>query len=514
MKQLSVIFREGLFVAALFLLAFLQLHQWLRLGDVSADWAQVVYYVQQLGLGKVVYRDIYDFRFLGYLPVFYLLHQVLPLGPEMFWYVMLVWNVVLALLNFAFVAALTSIRVGRLAAALTVTLGWFSGWGGHEFPIEMYLLMPLLAVMCCYLRAYLAGEEKSFYIGTFFLGMLLSWDQRAVAYLLLPIVMFVLVPSFRKVRIGILVFVAASIVPGVCIAYLLTQGAFEAFVEQAIKFPLSYRVVESWNSLGFIRRAIRISFQKEGLCLGLSLLGYLLFLRFSERRGLGWLIFSLFVSSFLFAFLGSQPNPQYLFIYSPLVIWGMVFGAWYAGRLKIAKQWRVIPFVLVLVVVASRVGYSVQQGIRRGIVFEPGQSFLRTVGEYIAERSHPSDSILVWGKAPQIYVFSHRQSNFDEIDLLSIAGGNFYSVQERNQGIVLERVQKFRQYLKDAPPEFFVYYYLDEAIVGRQAPVQRNFRFKTIPHLEYLREIVEGNYELLEVFSQGGERAEVYRYRK
>lgn len=511
MKRLNIIFREGLFVAVLFLLGFLQLSQWIGLGNISADWARVVYYLQQLSLGQVVYRDIYDFHFLGYLQVFYLIHQILPLGPESVWYVMLIWSVVLALLNFTVVAALTSIRMGRLAAVSTVTVGWFVGWGGHEFHVEMYLLLPLLAAICCFVRAYLVSEERSLYLGMFFLGTLLSWDQRAVAFLLLPPVMFALVPSFRKVKTVFIGVVAGSVIPGVCLAYLMSQGALQAFFVEAIQLPVSYRVVDSWKSLGFIRRAIRVSFQGEGLSLGLSLLGYLLFLRFSVRKGLGRLILSLLVSCFLFASLGGQPNPHYLLIFSPLVVWGMVFGVWYAARLRIARQWRVVPLVLVLVVVALRVGYSVQQSFRHGISFEPGQSFARTVGEYIAAHSNPNESILIWGDAPQIYLFSNRQSNFDEIGLLSVVGGNSYSVKETRQGVVPERVQKFRQYLQESPPAIFVYYYLDEAIVGRRAPLQRNFRYKTVSHLEYLREFIQGHYELVEMFSQGGEKAEVYR---
>lgn len=226
------------------------INQVFKIGYFSADSAYFDYTYKLIAAGYVPYRDF----FLIHGPLAYWLCGLLQkcIGSTMgipvfgvFVYLLLVASAVILGLSASDVAdsshSRTSSRwaVGIFSACIAggwYRIAWFVPFGGRPKFLAIALLM--LAVSAF-------AKKRSFLAGC--LGALACWTWQAAAFQVagIGIVWLAMAFSSRKLHmwgeIGKLIL-GGLLVSIVCLIVIFSQGTWNAFIENAVEFPLFYQI--------------------------------------------------------------------------------------------------------------------------------------------------------------------------------------------------------------------------------------------------------------------------------
>jgi hypothetical protein len=136
------------------------------------------------------------------------------------------------------------------------------------------------------------------------------------------------------------------------------------------------------------------------------------------------------------------------------------------------------------------------------------QDPLEEVGDFIQQNTSAMDTIFVWGYAPSIYLYSNRSPSFHDVGNLALAGGNFASPKQEDQGIVTAEVDAFKHHFRTAPPALFIYYHDNRE---NNSDVPLNMDIFTLPQFEYLRQELAQHYALMRSFQYDGITVSVFK---
>jgi hypothetical protein len=439
---------------ALFATNALGILPWRHLPFPNVDLAEMVYEVQRLQHGYLPYRDTFTHHFLGYLVPFYYLSQFASLTPFVLKGLTLCFNFTTAILVFMTLREIADDLSGWIGATLTATVGWFWNWQGFAFNVQSYLnpilaLVLLLTVLACNRRS-----SAAYWWSAFFAGALVTCDQRAAPFVLLLAVPPGFIAEIRRPSIVGTATACFAVCPLACVLYLWRAGALSDFVEQTIMFPLYFRNqgVPSGRLSAFFA-LLRFLFETEPIAVTLGLVGLLTLVISREKYWFKCAFVTTLLCSTIYAALGGRLYNNYLLIFAPIALIAMGLIPWYFRRAS--------PVASVLAIgILAGIGlfYAARSISQPPFAYGPSDQTAEQAADYLHTHTEPQDPVLVWGFAPQIYVFSDRFTTFRDAGLLSVAGANFASILARDQGRLPHMVREFDAFLKDTPPKVIVYY--------------------------------------------------------
>ncbi len=479
---------------------------------LSVDLAEMVYHAKEINIGRIPYSQIATHHFLGYVVPLAIIDRLFTLTPSTIWATIYCYNLANAALLFLITNAIAGPRCGYLAALLTASFGWFSGWVGVSFNLQSQLL-PILNLLL--LMVILGSKHKDglrFRIsGNLIFGALLCFDQR-----ILPFTALLFIPyigrglSYSRIAAELL---ATAFFPLVALGYLWYHGVFHQFYSDTIIYPILYRnagVTESniTGLFGIIVKGISLQLFQVGL----AFTGLILLLSYEKWRNIKVTMVVYLLAALIYIALGGRGYTHYFMILAPPIILLCAL----IPHLTSIRFGRAEPYFSILTAIALLVGLSPLLNFIRTERFSLDGSIINKVptevGEYIKSDAEPNTSILVWGYSPQIYLTAERFSEFSSIDLIAVVGSDFETAQQ--QSVNPEAVVEFKRYLETKAPHFFVYYQTKEAANNSAYKIypQRNFDLNN-PSLGYMREWLDNNYTKVEFFSTELDQATVYKLR-
>lgn len=478
------------------------------------DLAETIYHVKELAIGRIPYRDIFSHHFLGYLIPFYLVERFIPLTPLSIKILAVLFHLTTAYILYRTVLLISSKQNAMLTALVAVTLGWLPGWQGPTFNNQSYIT-PLLALLLLLLVYTSERKAKgSWYMACLVSGFMLTFDQRLFLFfplLLVPILDDRTIFNIRTVTRGVALLILP---PTLCLVWLAKHGALHDFYQQTLIFPLFFRNVgleELHHHI--VSYLVLLGLKTEPLTALFFMTAFVLLIIYEKRFYLRLLISVTTVAAIVYVALGGRFFLNYLLILTPLVILCVGLLPHYANNLSTTWE-RVSRYFVALACVWTILLPVIRYALSGTYFLEGDESIAKTSAKYILENSSKDSGVLVWGYGPKIYLLSKRFSNFRDMGLISVAGANYGSENFSDQGIMPNMLEEFKSYLKETPPELLIYYKIklyNPLQDLKQGPVQKNMDFHKLPHLSYLKETVETQYELVKVFEGSSERAEIYR---
>ncbi|MBI5300433.1 MAG: glycosyltransferase family 39 protein [Deltaproteobacteria bacterium] len=375
---------------------------------VNIDENEVVLAAKILTQGGLPYRDymIYQPPLLYY---FYALVMVLIPTPELsdsIWWVHVATFFVVAGTCIAIYFTAKSVfddqRKGLFAAL------FFAIFSTTYLPqdmlaanIELIMILPMTLCVCFFVR------EKYFLAGLFMGLVLLSKYQGAV---LLPALGLYLLIKKRGSAVFpmTVLLIATALVCASWAYYLYAKGAW-SYAVQCFQYILHYAKGPQQNDWLYITLKLLL----RTTLIGIAGFGLWAFALKGFRKSFHCPEF-LFVLWIVFGFLaiiagGRMYFHYYLIIYPPLAILAGAQAVDFFERLKHLPfektVWRVTIFILMFSLpVTGFTAYATYKPFR---IKSPKDYWIYVV-DYIRDRSAPTDSVLVWGYCPQIYVASNR----------------------------------------------------------------------------------------------------------
>lgn len=487
---------------------------WFNIQYLIVDLGESMYHVRELGIGRVPYRDIVSHHFLGYLLPLYLIDQVVSLTPFALKILTLLVNFFNAIVLARSVTLIATPKCGRLAALLTVTVGWFWGWQGMTFNNQSYLL-PIYNLLLYFLIVAIQHKKRrALFLAACFFGLGLTFDQRFAPYAVLFLVPLLSIDHFRTLTSALIIFLAFILFPGACLLYLNSSGALPDFWQHAILFPLFYRNVGVEGST-FKAFLALISFATRVEILSMALLGVSLIVQFrlENRVWLRLLTLMMTLLNLTYIFLGGRLYPNYFYIFAPLVLLQIALLPWYAEQ--ISRRLGVLTMKVTIAICVVMFFRPFIPLLKGRSIFIPGSEETLVKAVEVIRDLHPSrESVLVWGYKPQLYVLTNTFSPFRDMGLLSVAGSNYGVREMEAQGIISEMYDEFVESFLASPPDVFVYYRVNrsdcETCFGI-GPTQFNFDFRKVAHLHFIQEVISDCYSLVTVIENIYDRAEIYR---
>jgi len=488
---------------------------WWHVSFPIVDLAEMVYQVRRLQLGYVPYRDTFTHHFLGYVAPFYAIATFTPLTPFVLKAASVSFNFATAILAFATVRELARERYAWLAAFLAVTTGWFWGWQGFGFNIQSHMA-PLLALMILMtVKACVRGSAPALWSVTLCGGCLVTCDQRAAVFLLLPGLVLLSIPHLRAVRTVAVAVVTGVLVPVLAALYLWRVGAWPDFIQQTIVFPMYYRNHGLESDVPFALLWLAFVLATEPVTFVLAVVGVATVWLRDLRRWVGPVLGGGLLGAALYSIAGGRVYPYYFLLFGPfLVIVLALLPASLPARSRASRA----LFALLGVLGLFDATQSAVSVARTGTAFVPDtESAVRQAAAYIHAHTRPTDGVLVWGFAPQLYVLSDRFHAFRDAGLLSVAGGNFSSRSAVHQGRVPAMVAEFDRYMLETPPVFVAVYTLTRqagAVCAGKGVIQQNMDFRRVAHLAGLQRILTRDYALVLTTEGPCDRVELFRFRQ
>jgi hypothetical protein len=492
---------------------------WWNIDYVHVDHAQIMYHAKAWHAGRIPYRDDWLHHFCGYVIPVYLLGFLFPIGPGLLKGLCIGMKLLTALINARTAYLLAGRSAAVLAAFLTVSMGMFFAWQGNILNAQGFQ-EPLLAMMLYYvLRAGLRGECRSLCQAAAAWSVLVLVDQRALVFGSLLVISLVFHPQLRALRSIALTVLAGSVCPIVACGILWYLGAWQAFWEQTIIYPLRYRN-QGVSQFGSMRMSViqrlRIFALLETPAVLFACAGALAILCKEKRRIVVWVFVIALASALVYMLAGGRLYTNYALIASPILILSCALLPNYVAADERRRMAAAAYAVVIVTAIVSWLPPFWSMGRNETVYFSGDESVARDVARTVRDESPANADVLVWGYKPQVYLHADRLSWFRDMSLISVAGGNFRSTRREDQGMDPEMLAEFRRRLEESAPEIIVYYEKKRVsptgryVFGR-GEVQDNMDFRRNDHLKFLADKLDREYASWKVFESPIERAEIYR---
>ena len=369
------------------------------------------------------------------------------------------------------------------------------------------------------IKGSLRGEADSLLRAGLLFGVLLTLDQRIIFFGLFIVLPLLLNKELRNARTIVLFFLSSASAPSLFLVILSINGATEAFIDQAVLYPLFLRNYgfEELNRLGVLWyfKILIFLIKHEAPTVALALISFLVMSKFEKRHAVRLVYFCGLFSGLAYILAGGRRYSNYGLILSPFIVCSISLLPFYLRTITRRRVWRAALGIIFGVVIASwgRPLAAAANGQR--LYLSADDMVERSVSQYILDKSDPSETLLVWGYKPQIYLRTNRVSWFRDMSLISVAGANFYSTESASQGIHHGMLARFKAKLQESPPDFFVHYSKKKGrckylyCFGR-GEAQLNMNFRDAEHLEFLARAIDNKYKLLKRFSSKIETAEIF----
>lgn len=477
----------------------------LKFGFLGVDLSETVYHVKELLRGRVPYRDMFSHHFFGYLIPFYWVEVLLSITPAVVWSLVFAFNLINAVLTYKILSRVAPAGISYLGAFVAVTVGWLPGWGGFDFRCQSYYLPFINLFLFLLISACELKRREYLVLSSLCAGFLMILDQRLLPLAALLVVPIVAEHTFRTFTSLILLLSCVLVIPLLSLVYLGVNGALYDFYEQTILYPFFYRNAGVADAQFFPH--LRVGVSRHPFEVGLMGFGLLLLLIYEKRRYLKLLFVLLLLSGIFASFAGGRVFPNYWLFLAPAVVLLITLVAHYAlsERMRFGRVYALAVLVLCFYCAA----FPLFVYLERGMLFiNPESGTVLEAADFIKANSSTTDSILVWGYAPQIYLYSERFSGFRNVDLLPVTGANFPS-QTSQEGILPQMAEEFKAHMRNLAPKIFVYYQVKKPYTGKPS-MQPNNDFRKVAHLAYLNEILHSGYELSMTIEHEYDRAEIF----
>lgn len=488
----------------------------------SIDLTQSVYNTREILAGRIPYLEIVSHHFMGYLLPFVMVNLFLDLTPTVLWSMCIIFNLINALILYHSIKLVTSQNVARLGALATVSLGWFWGWQGMTFNVQSNIL-PLLNLAIYFLiHACTTDSKRSGILCALFLGLSFIADQRMLVFaplLLLPIWHN---NWWRKKQIICSLGVSYIFAPLLALTLLWSLGAWDSFIEHTIKFPLQSRNCSNPYALQMLQDLLSWGVASERPTVVIATIGFLLTLFYEKRTWLKiFFIYGLF-AALLYSLLGQRDYPNYLLLFAPFALLLLCMAL---HLIKLRFSALILPLtllILALIVRAAAISPIYYSKSGRYLYPFDNRAVKETVA-FIKEHRKKSEEVLVWGYAPAIYNFSSTLSPFKDVGLLSVTGANFFTYDSSEQCYLPEMVAEFEALMSKNPPKYFIRFESlgrnCEEFSDQCAPPHTdysrtfgliNYDYDKVPHLKFLKEIIERDYTLQTTLEYPLEKVRIY----
>jgi len=498
---------------ALLCVDVLGLLPWGRIRFPLSDFAEMVYEIRRIQLGFVPYRDTVTHHFSGYLVPLAAAGSVVDLTPLALKIATVCFNFVTAVFVWLAIREAGQRRVAWLGAFLAVTLGWFWSWQGFGLNVQSVLAPLVAANLYLVIRSCARSSAMSLGLAALSAGILLTWDQRALVFLPLLGIPVLFVPALRRPRIMGAATALLLLAPACAAWYLIHAGAWPAFVEQTVIFPLTYRNRGvGFNAAALLSTGLGTWFGGERFAVPLMLTGLVAVVRLDTRRWLRAVCVVSVISAAGYALLAGRPYPNYFMVFSPITLVLISLLPVYAGGRRPAVG---------RAVTATLISLGLFCGLRpvllwteTGSIFlAPDETTIHAAADYLRSNTSVQDKVLVWGYAPGIYVLSDRFQTFRDHVLLSVAGANFASSSAQDQAPVPHMVREFDAFLTQDPPKAIVVYNVTREPCPGKGIIQRNFDYERNEALTHLRDALASSYRSGLIVDGSCDRAEVFLLR-
>ena len=505
--------RTCLAFTAIFLINILGPLRWIKFDFVVVDLAETVYHVKELAQGRIPYRDIFSHHTLGYLLPFRLVELFTPVTPDILKIMCILFNFMSCVLVYCIIKSLGFRRAALWGALVTATIGWFPQWGGDTFNNQSYSLPLCYLTLLLLIRSQKTSSGELYLYAWLAFGGMLTFDHRLLVFT--PVMgLPVLCRTIRFDWPGLLrAMMAGILIPSLALSWLAWHGALFEGWQQTVVFPLLYRNQGQSDLITVLSELIvGHGILDNPVVALLFLCGIFCILKFERDRFLRLLIQSWLVLGLVYLALGGRDYPHYLLILAPCVLLAIsLIPEYLRGKSpNVSNISRALTFAAIL---AGFLPFLTEYHNTGSIFVEPDRLVISETASFVKQNSQESDDILVWGYGPAIYLLSERFSNFRDMGLISVAGANYTSTRLGDQGLVPLMVDEFKKYLIETPPKLFVFYQknnIDCRSCFGVAPLQLNFDFNKVAHLNYLREFLFARCTRLKVFDSALDRAEVY----
>lgn len=497
------------------------------------DSAELLYHVKQMAVGRVPYIDTFTHHFVaGFYPLF-LLELICPITPFIFWILVVVWQMMSVVLAFSTVRNISNSAHGLLAAIVVATIGWFPRWY-FDFLVNQAYYLPFIwaYIYCVVLSLKLLPEQSKvanlnlksannlkllLVIRALLAGFLALLDQRLLLLAILDpfsapqnhskasqlrAVLLILLPSF------------------IFFTYLGCNGAISAFFEQTVLFPLlSRNATESQGLISRLFWLINDALLTEGATILLAAIGLFAVLRYESQKSLRLTLLRIALALLFATALGGRNYINYLLFLSPIICLLLALLPFYIGKfskLRCRASAISISLLVALYLIAPIIRY-----FQFNTFFIRNQdSTIKEVTSILNQNPKLKSRPLVWGYAPQIYLYTDTLSPFPDISLLSLVGANFSSGPDVNQVTDAKMTAKFYSLLADNPPSAII----DYKVYGKKIISSKNFfqtsimttvpmpqaDFERNPRLEKFKSIIEEKYRLIGNLESEFDSAKIY----
>jgi hypothetical protein len=498
--------------AGLFALNFLGLLPWLFVEFTTVDLAAIVFDALRLQAGYVPYRDTFNHHFVGYLLPFRIVAALAPLTTPTLKIVALLCNFAVAVCVHSLLERIANRRAAWVGALFAVTIGWYWNWQGYALNVQS-ILAPSLALYLFFLvRSADARSERHLVAAAIVGGAIVTADQRAMVFLPMLIIPVLRLERHRQGQAFLVAAAATVLVPVLCAAYLVAQGAWRDAIRQTLEYPLFYRNRGLTNAVPFwvLWPVYLLLTEPAPVLLGLA--GLVACLVMDSRVWLRSVLAMAILSTAVYSAAGGRLFPNYFVLFGvTLIVCASLLPHYLERRSQMIGR---AATALIIGLCALHAAKPLLAAMRTGVLFVPGtEREARMAAAFIQQKTSASDQVLVWGFAPQLYVWSGRLRTFQDATLLSITGGNFDSTRSEDQGLLPEMVDRFEEYLRSTPPKAIAYYRLTQPAVGVCAGKGidlKNSDFTQVQHLAPLRDLLARSYTLERTFDGPCERIEVY----
>lgn len=516
-SQVSV--KRVLYWLAMALLAGAGPLTWMSSEYCHVDHAELVYHARELTAGRIPYRDIVTHHFLGYVLPFWLLSWFLPADGLTLKVAAWLLKLLTAVTLFFAARRICGPRAGYLAGFLAVTVGYFFPWQGSLLNVQGNIepLLALLLLLCIAAPSEASRNQDARYafIGAV-LGVLVVFDQRCMVFG--PLVLVAVFASHAKNRARAIGAAAlgGTIPITLALSYLFYHGALDEFYRHTIRFPLFFRNAHlQFEGQPPALRLFFFSFQSEPVASTCAWFAVMLALATSRFRWVGGFLALGLVSAWTYASLGGRYFTNYLLPLSPFIVSGMALLPsllWerksdFAARIAERAMAGYGLFYVVMPFLFLHQGRELYAGCDESVVKQ-----VETYVEQLGTRGRP---LFVWGYKPQVYLRTNSLSDFGDVTLLSVIGGNPHSTDSTLQGYDPSAVESLQSYLHMSMPAVIVDIQPREVeceavfCFGR-GEIQRNMNFREVPHLAFLDELLRSKYRITQRIEGRGERANVY----
>lgn len=479
---------------------------------LSADTAETVYHVRELAMGRIPYRDIFTHHFAGYLLPLHLLNKLVEIDGSIIFLLSLAYNFANTALIFLVLRSLFGTATGMRGAVLGVTVGWFWAWQGMVFNIQSFCL-PFLHLFLLALVLTLKHRSFNWLLATsFFFGFLIPFDQRLIFFAALLLLPFIHTPGFRHLRTYLLTISAALLTPAVYLAYLGYNKALPELFKQTIIFPLFFRNAGQTDPFFTIAlKLIKYLAFSQPTITCLCLIALVSLLKFDSRAWLKQLVLAVLGAGLLYAISGGGAATNYLLILWPPAIFLLSVLPHFMRHLGTSLRVAAIAILALLALEYPllTVRYRLQNG---QWTYPVDERTFDEAAEFVRANSEDHSDILVWGYAPQIYLFSNRLTNFRDMGLISVSGMTTNGSHTDGKGVVPEMLQEFDKYMRESPPLIFVDYRPHARTCGvyPKACAKAHLDYRLIPLLESMESRIQRDYVLARTIRHENDSADVY----